>query len=259
MIINRAVTIISLVGGVLALVISVVFGAYVPALIAAVLFALSLFIWKYGYLLMPHITSAGNVVEVRGDYTIPPTRDYVLKKSENGYYATKFLEIMLYESTVDKSEGEKRTLFESFEKALGSLKHTVKISFLLSSIDVSKYADEIKSKRSEAEARKAKLSPQNPDTIRLDREIAMCNRLLERLTSGERPMEIIAYASTTASGATKDEAVGRAKRQAQEIKTILSSTLSAEIRDLSDLDMIRCLEWEYFVPEGREDLLDEVF
>lgn len=259
MIINRAITIISLLGGVLSLVFALIFGNYIAAAFAAILFAFSLFIWKYGYLLMPHITRAANIVEVRGEYTIPATRDCVLKKSQNGYYATKFLEIMFYESMVDKSEGEKRSLFEAFEKALGSLKHTVKISFLLSSIDVSKYADDVKTKRSEAEARKSKLSANSPDAIRLDREIAMWNRLLERLTSGERPMEIIAYASTTASGATKDEAVARAKRQAQEIRTILSSTLSSEVRELSDLDMIRCLEWEYFVPEGREELLDEVF
>lgn len=259
MIINRAITIISLLGGVLAIVLALIFGAYIPALISAVLFSFSLFVWKYGYLLVPHITKAANIVEVRGNYTIPPSRDHVLKKSSNGYYATKFLEIMLYESTVDKGEAEKRSLFESFEKALGSLKHTLKVSFLLSSIDVSKYADEIKTKRSEAEARKAKLSSNNPDAIRLDREIAMWNRMLERLTSGERPMEIIAYASTTSFGATKDEAVARAKRQSQEIKTILASTLSADVRDLSDLDMVRCLEWEYFIPEGREELLDEVF
>lgn len=259
MIVNRAITITSLVGGVLALILAVVFGAYAPAILAALLFAFSLFIWKYGYLLMPHITKAANIVEVRGSYTIPPTRDYILKKTASGYYVTKFLEIMLYESTVDKGESEKRSLFEMFEKALGSLKHTLKISFLLSSIDVSKYADEIKTKRSEAESRKSKLASEGPDSIRLDREIAMWNRLLERLTSGERPMEIIAYASTTASGATKDEALARAKRQAQEIKTILSSTLSADVRELSDLDMIRCFEWEYFIPEGREELLDEVF
>ena len=65
--------------------------------------------------------------------------------------------------------------------------------------------------------------------------------------------------STTASAVTKDEAVSRSRRQAQELKTILSSTLSAGVRELSDLDMIKCFEWEYFIPEQREDLLDEVF
>lgn len=259
MIINRAITIASLIGGVLALMLAFALGAYVPALISSAFFFLSIFIWKYGYLLMPHITKAANIVEVRGNYIVPPSRDYIMKKTQNSYYVTKFMEVMLYESTMDKGEGEKRSLFELFEKALGSLKHTLKISFLLSSIDISKYAEEIKTKRSEAEAKKSKLSAHGPDAIRLDREIAMWNRLLERLTSGEHPMEIIAFVSTTASGATKDEAVARAKRQAQEIKTILSSTLSADVRELSDLDMIRCLEWEYFIPEGREELIDEVF
>ncbi|MEW6528314.1 MAG: hypothetical protein AB1391_00345 [Candidatus Micrarchaeota archaeon] len=259
MILNRAITLIALVGGTLALILSIILGAHIPIIIAAALFAFSLFIWKYGYLLMPHITSAANIVEVRGEYTIPPTRDYVLKKSQNGYYATKFLEIMLYESTVDKDDGEKHSLFALFEKALCSLKHVVKITFLFSSVDVSKYIDEIKTKRSEAEAKRSHLSQHGPDVIRLDREIAMLNRLLERLTFGERPMEIIAYASTTALGATKDEAISRVKRQAQEIKTILSSTLSSEIRELSDLDMIKCFEWDYFIPGDREELLDETF
>ncbi|MFA5077816.1 MAG: hypothetical protein WC488_05320 [Candidatus Micrarchaeia archaeon] len=259
MVLNRAMTIASLLGGVLALVVSLALGSYFSALLAAAFFALSLFIWKYGYLLVPHLTKAANIVEVRGNYAIPASRDYVVKKTQSGYYVTRFLEIMLYESTMDKGEGEKRSLFESFEKALGSLKHTMKISFMLSSVDVSKYVDDIKTRRSEAEAKKSKLAGQGPDAIRLDRSITMWNRLLERMTSGERPMEIIAYASTTAFGATKDEAVMRAKRQAQEIKTILSSTLSSDVRDLSDLDMIRCFEWDYFVPEGREELADEVF
>lgn len=259
MIVNRAITIISLLGGALSLILALAFGAYVPALIAAILFAFSLFIWKYGYLLLPHFTGAANIVEVRGAYTIPPERDYLLKKTADRYYASKYFEIMLYESTMDKGEGEKRMLFESFEKVLSALKQPLRIGFILAPIDVSKYVDDIKARRSEAEEKKAKLPTNSPDAIRLDREITMWTRQLERLTSGERPMEIVAYASTTASGPTKDEAVARVKRQAQEMKTILSSTLSASVRELSDLDMIRCFEWDYFTPEQREDLLDEVF
>lgn len=259
MIINRVITTISFLGGILSFLFALIFGNLFAAIFSALLFTLSLFIWKYGYLLMPHITKTANIVEVRGEYIIPPTRDCVLKKSDQGYHATKFLEIIFYESTVDKNAVEKHSLFESFEKTLGSLKHTIKISFLLSPIDVSKYADDIKTRRSEIEAKKTKVLANSHDAIRLDREIAMFNRFLERLTSGERPMEIITYASTTASGATKDEAIARAKRQSQEIKTILSSTLSSEVRELSDLDMIKCFEWDYFVPESREEFLDEVF
>lgn len=259
MTLNRIITILCLLGGMLAFILALVFGAYVPAILSAFLFFLSLFIWKYGYLLIPYFTKAANIVEVRGEYIIPPTRDYILKKSEGRYYATKFLEILFYESTLDKNKEGRHFLFESIERALGSLKQTVKIGFLLSPIDLSSYSDNIKTKRSEAEAKKSKISEQSPDIVRLDREIAMWNRLLERISSGEKPMEIITYATTTASGATKDEAVMRVKRLAQEIKTILSSTLHADVNELSDLDMIKCFEWEYFVPERREDFLDEVF
>ncbi len=259
MIMNRLVTIIALLGGGLSFMLALAFGAYIPAIAAGLFFFLSIFVWKYGYLLLPHFTKAANIVEVRGEYTIPPERDYVLKKSADRYYATKFLEISFYESSMDKSDAEKRLLFESFEKVLSALKHPLKVSFLLAPVDVSKYVDDIKARRSEAEEKKFKLSQNSPDAIRMDREITMWTRQLERLTSGERPMEITAFASTTASAVTKDEAVSRSRRQAQELKTILSSTLSAGVRELSDLDMIKCFEWEYFIPEQREDLLDEVF
>ena len=155
MIMNRLVTIIALLGGGLSFMLALAFGAYIPAIAAGLFFFLSIFVWKYGYLLLPHFTKAANIVEVRGEYTIPPERDYILKKSADRYYATKFLEISFYESSMDKSDAEKRLLFESFEKVLSALKHPLKVSFLLAPVDVSKYVDDIKARRSEAAARVA--------------------------------------------------------------------------------------------------------
>jgi hypothetical protein len=259
MIQNRAIVLASVAGGILSLAISLVLGSYIAAAFAALLFCFSMLIWKYGYLLIPYATGAGNIIETRSGYTIPPSRDCVLRKTGNGYQATRFMEIGLYESTIASGKDSRGAILESFERALGSLKHTVKISFMLSSIDLSGYSDEIKSRRGEAEVKRSQLPSNSPDLARVDREIAMWNRQLERISNGERPMEVLCYASTTAFGATRDEALAGSRRQAHEVMTILSSTLSAESRPLSDLDMIRCFEWEYFVPETRGDLIDEVF
>lgn len=259
MMLNRIITLTSLGGGLVAIIVSIMLGSYSSAIVAAILFLIALTTWKYGYLFVPYITSGLSIIEKEGPYTISKSRDYIVKKTEEGYLATKYLEVLIYESTTDKTKEEKEFLFESFERALRSLKHTVKITFMLSPIDVSKHIEEIKTKRSEAEAKKAKLHPQSPESIKLDREIAMWNRLLNRLSSGERPMEVIIYASTTAFGSTQDEAVALVKRQAREIKTILSSTLSAEVKELKDLDMIKCFEWDFFAPPTHEALVDEVF
>lgn len=260
MFMNRAVTVVALLGGLLATVISLLSGGPLMPAVAGGFFFLTLLLWKYGYLMIPFFTRAANIVEVHGGYEVPPTRDFILKKNEGGYYASKFLEVRFYESSLDKSSDEKRTMFDSFEKAVSSLKYIVKITLMISTLDLSKHIDEIKTKRGAVEAKKAKEAKIAADeTMRMDRELAYWNRLLDRITQGERPVEIIAFASTTAYGLTRDEALARVTRQAKELKTILSSSLGCDVRDLSDLEMLRCFEWEYFYPTTQEEIKDALF
>ncbi len=259
MFVNRAITVTALAGGLLALAASLVYGNAMVALAAAFLFCISIVVWKYGYILIPMITRAANVVEVRSGYEVPATRDYIMKKTSSGYYASKFLEIRFYESSMDKSEADKTMMFESFEKAIAALKYVVKISLLISAVELSKELEDIKTRRSAAEAKKAKSGSSSDEIVRLDREIAMWNRMLDRITRGERPVELIAFASTTSFGLTRDEAASRVSRQAKELKTVLSSSLGCDISELSDLDMLRCFEWDQFFPTSQEDIKDEIF
>lgn len=260
MFVNRAVTTIALVGGVLSIIISLVYANPLLPIIAAVFFTISLLLWKCSYLIIPAITRATNIVEIRNGFEIPPSRDYILKKNENGYYASKFLEVNFYESSMDKGTDEKRTMFDSFEKAISSLKYIVKVSLMISALDLSNHIDEIKTKRSSVEAKKAKdIKLARDESMRMDRELAYWNRLLDRISLGERPVEVIAFASTTAFGLTKEEALGRVSRQAKELRTILSSSLGCDIRELKDAEMLRCFEWDYFFPTTREEIKDALF
>ncbi|MEW6722330.1 MAG: hypothetical protein AB1324_03645 [Candidatus Micrarchaeota archaeon] len=260
MFMNRAVTAVSLLGGVLAIIISLVYGNPLLPIAAAVFFTLTLLLWKYGYLIIPVFTKATNVVEVHAGYEVPPTRDYIIKKNENGYFASKFLEVRFYESSMDKSADEKRTMFDSFEKAVSSLKYIVKVTLMISTLDLSKHIDEIKTKRGAVEAKKAKESKIALDeNMRMDRELAYWNRLLDRITQGERPVEVIAFASTTAFGLTRDEALSRVSRQSKELRTILSSSLGCDVRELSDLEMLKCFEWDFFFPTTQEEIRDALF
>jgi len=260
MFMNRAITIIALLGGIVAIILSLVYSNPLLPVTASVFFFLSLMLWKYGYLMIPFFTKAANIIEVHDGYEIPPTRDYIIKKNENGYFATKFLEIRFYESSMDKNSDEKMNMFESFEKAVSSLKYIVKISLLISTLDLSKHIDEIKTRRGVVEAKKSKETKLAADEgMRMDRELAYWNRLLDRITQGERPVEIISFASTTSFGLTRDEALSRVSRQAKELKTILSSSLGCDVKELTDLDMLKCFEWDYFFPTTQEEIRDELF
>lgn len=259
MIANRAVTLSVLGGGLLALLFSFVSGQVFFAAIASIFFAISMLLWKYGHILVPFFTSAANIVEVRGGYNIPPTRDCITKRAGGGYYASKFLEIQFYESMIDKDDVGKSSMIEAFEKSLASLKNVLKISLMVSAVDLTKHIDKIKAKRSAAESRRRRLPSNSEEIIRLDREIAMWNRQLERITRGDRSLEITAFAQTTAFGVTREEAISKVRRQAKEAKTIISSTLGADVSELLDTDMVKCFEWSYFIPADSEQLRDEVF
>lgn len=260
MFINRIITVASLAGGVLSIILSLLYGNPLFPLIAAAFFTLTLLLWKYGYLIIPIVTKATRVIEMHDGYEVPPTRDYIVKKSENGYYATRFLEVRFYESSMDKNADDKKTMFESFERAVSSLKYIVRITLMISALDLSKHIDEIKTKRGTVEARKSKEAKISADeTMRMDRELAYWNRLLERITQGERPVEVVAFASTTSFGLTRDEALSRVSRQAKELKTILSSSLGCDVRDLIDLEMLKCFEWELFFPTTQEEVRDALF
>jgi len=257
---NRLITILSLLIAVVSAVYTIASGNVFAAMFAIFFAFLTLLIWKYGYLIMPYFFEKTKIVEIRYGYEIPPSRDYLIRKTPSGYLATKFLEIKLHESTLDKGEKERAALLASFERAISSLNNVVKISYLLAPLDITKHVEEIKTQRSMAEAKRAKLSAkEKEEAVILDRQIAMWNRLLERMSGGERPLEVVIFASTTASGATREEAVAKVKRQAKEITTILSSTLGADVVELSDKQMLKCFEWEFFAPPTPEALKDEVF
>lgn len=254
---NRFVVFTTLLGGFFALILSFILELSILSLFSLILFFLTLVIWKYGYILIPFFTRAVNIIEIRDQIIIPPTRNYIIKKTEEGYFVTKFLQIIFHESALEK--GNDSNFFQSFEKLITSFKYPIKISFLFSPVDMSKYIDEVKSKRSEAEAKLNNPNLTPLDKNLLEREILMWNRILKKLSSGEKPMELIVFLSTTSFSTSKEDALSQVNRQIQELKTIISSTLSAEVKELSDNEMIKCIEWTYFIPPSNEDLRDELF
>ncbi len=217
----------------------------------------SIIMMKYGYMLVPMLTTRFKTVEIRDKYEIPPTQDVVVKRVGSRYYASAFLQARVSESVTDKPETA-RTTMELFEKAITSVRDVVKFSVLIHNVDLDKYVDKIKAARSRAETKKSQLASSSPspntlaDIARLDREIAMHTSQLERVATGERPVSVVSYVMTTASSANREEAIEKAKHQATEIRTVVGSALDVDVIPLIGDDMKKCFEWEFILPSERE-------
>jgi len=256
---NRIYTVLSLSGGLFCLAASLFFGSAPAAAAGALFFFLSLALWKYGYAIYPYFAKGAKVVEAGRNFEIPPSQDVIVGKEAGNFLATVFLAARLYESA---SEGGAAQAGKMFEKAISSAGFPFRVSCLVCPLSLRAELDEMREKRGMAESRREKLAHgkgNESERARLEREIAMWGRQIERLTAGERPLEVVFCLSTTADGRTKEEAVSRARHQAEELSVVVGSALSCEIVQLKGEEMKRVFGWDFFGPSTREGLADQMF
>jgi hypothetical protein len=260
---NKTYAMAALAIGGLAVVASLLAQNALVALLAALMVLLSAVLWKTGHILLPMLTGHFNTVEVRDPYEIPPQRDMVIKRCGSRYYASMFMQARITSSVTEMDLASKSLFMEYFERAVGSVRSVVKFSVVVAGVDMSEFGDKLKSRRGEIETDRARLAAsgkvsEQAELTRLDREVSMINKQLERMASGEKPMEVLAYVMTTAVGLSREDASRKVRNQAAEVKTGVANALNVDIQSLADEDMLRCLEWEYMLPTTLAELTEQV-
>jgi len=249
-------------GGFFCLAISLLFQSPAAAAFSALCFLLTIVFWKYGYLVVPVLIKGANIVEVGRSFEIPKTQDAIIGMERGSFLATVFLSARLYESASERDEKGRAAMCLMFERAISTAGFPFKASLLVSPLELKNELEEIRAKRSIAESRMEKLSrgkQKSSELARLKREIAMWNGMLEKLGGGEKPLEVMFYLSTTASGLTKEEALARAKEQGRELSAVVGSSLSCEVEVLKGEEMKRCFWWDFFGPADADELRDATF
>jgi len=225
----------------------------VAVVISALCAALSFALWKYGYLLVPYFTTRANIIEVHdGGYEINPAQDAIVKKIGDEFFASVFVQIKMFRSTTERTEEENVIYVDSFERAVSQIKYPVKVGMVLFAKEISKYREDIETKKYEAQLRLQRLRESNePDVIaidRLEKEAAMWESQITRIATGERPMGMISYLMVTGNGVTRDAAVAVAKNRAAEVKTLFANALNVDVDYLYGDDMKKCFEMEFLLP-----------
>ncbi len=215
--------------------------------------------FKYGYLALPLITERARIVMLTDTgYETPSTQDVIIKKVGEEYYASAFLGIRIFESATERSQEQNIAYNQYFERAISNMRYVVKIAYLLYAEDVGEKRKLIETRKAEAQLRLSREKDKaEPDVLKVDkyeREIAMWDNQLQRLIKGVRPMGVLAYAMTTASGVSKDAAVATLRAQVRELKVTLQNSLNVQVEQLTAEEMKKCFEWEYAFPSGPREL-----
>ncbi|VVC01368.1 Uncharacterised protein [uncultured archaeon] len=215
--------------------------------------------FKYGYVLVPMLTQRGNIVQImEGGYEVPASNDVVLKNVGGVYYASKYLGVRIYESASEKTMDENIVYSEYFERAVSSVKYVTKFAMMVYMKDISDHRSRIETKHAEAQLRLARERDKpEPDVLRLDRfekEVAMWEGQINKLTRGIKPMGLVSYIMTTAVGVSKEAAIAAANAQANELRATVSNALNVQVDMLQGDEMLRCFQWETMIPPTPQEL-----
>jgi hypothetical protein len=215
--------------------------------------------YKYGYVLIPMITQRGNIVQImEGGYEVPASNDVVLKNVGGIYYASKYLGVRIYESASEKTMDENIVYSEYFERAVSSVKYVTKFAMMVYMKDISDHRSRIETKHAEAQLRLARERDKpEPDVLRLDRfekEVAMWEGQINKLTRGIKPMGLVSYIMTTAVGVSKEAAIAAANAQANELRATVANALNVQVDLLQGDEMLRCFQWETMIPPTPQEL-----
>jgi hypothetical protein len=223
--------------------------------------AFAILLWKYGTFFGPAITGFLGVRQKWGNLEVPPSFDMVFLRTRDGFVASGFLGIRLHKSVSEMSEGAAIEYSRMFERAISSAKYVTKFSVLASNIPVDDYLDSLREKRSFAESKKAHLAEDgaraSADVARLEREVAMYSRLIEKIGGGRQPMEVICYAMSSADGKSREEAAAKLRTQLSELGATLAGVLDCRVDVMRGEDLQKCTLWEAAIPQARDRLAEE--
>lgn len=246
----RQVTYAALAGGLLALVLALASANTALAAFACLLLFLAVVVQRFGGVLLPFLLKGMKVVETRGGWQLD--RDVAVIQDDDRFVATAFIEADVHFSPTRQTADAGVSYGAAFEKALCGLCFPAQFGLLICPVDLETYREGILTQRLEAELAISRIrqSPK-PDAVALaaqERKRVMHARLLQQLAAGQRPLDATYYVSTSAEGVCFEEAAGKARWQARELRAVLAHALNLSLRPLEGDDLRRCLDWRAALP-----------
>lgn len=221
--------------------------------------------WKFGHVMIPYLNKKFfhiTLLSQTGNYEIPESQDVIIKKYNDIYYASSYILLKLSELNVEGGQQQGVMYNEQFERAISNLDYVSQISFLVYVEDISKKRKDIEAKRGELQLRISREKDKdNPDPLLIDkweRELQIWTNNLQDLIRGVRPMGVVSFVMVSAAGLSKEAAASVARRRAEEVTSVIGNALNVDTEILRAEDMIRCFEWQRFLPTEIVDLENQL-
>jgi len=250
----------------LVLVEATTYGAFAAVIaVFAIIAIVTLLLINYAdFIIFPLITT---ILKMRiipaKNYYIPKEQDCIIKNANGIYYATGYLTANLYNYifTSEIREDDETPLVDAptrWERAMMSIKFPFKYNLIVAAQDVQNYREELEGKLSLLNFKLAReMSSSNPSQMTIDdlqRQIRIVQARIDRLSSGEKPIQSLMYIESTAAGVSEKAAMDALSNQLKQIQTVMSG-FDLSITRITGRELYYLFKFNYFIPTSVGDLM----
>lgn len=207
----------------------------------------------YSYLILPLAKQRKRDVTLSTEspYWLSASADSVLKKIGDEFIATVYIMIPLYRSSTEMSQEEKLDFGRQVSKLVSLNRDPVRYTTELYVMNKDVYFQTLRDTINLAENEVIQLTQKpNADPKQLEKakgKVAMWRNILEH-TSKVFSLELVTYATVSASGSKEFEAVGVAQQRARDLMSGVSSTFGITPSLVTGQELFKFIEPEYMVP-----------
>ncbi|MCL5433508.1 MAG: hypothetical protein M1538_00835 [Candidatus Marsarchaeota archaeon] len=206
----------------------------------------------YSYLIFPMFKQMKRhvVLSKEDPYWIASSLDSILHKEGDNYIATVYIKIPLYRSETEMNVDEKLEFATQTSRLLGQSRMPIRFTHEMRIINKDAYIETIKNMIADAENEESKLLEQNSTASELAKvrgKLSMWRGMMDVLNSSSS-LELLTYASVSATGSQEFEAIGIVQQRAREVISAVSAIFGITSSIVTGNDLLKFVEPEYMIP-----------
>jgi len=192
------------------------------------------------------------VLSQENAYWLSTSQDSILRKNGDDFVATVYISIPIYRSATEMSNDEKIDFSKQISRLVGLSKDPVRFTTQLFTMNKDVYIMQLRGRINELENMEVNATKSDSDSDskaveKIRGELSMWRNILDSINSSQS-LELLTYASVSATGTKEYEAVSIAEQKATELMAGISTIFGVIPSLITGADLLKFVEPEFLIP-----------
>ena len=207
---------------------------------------------RYSYIILPLLRQRSRNVVLSNEepYRLSSSSDSILQQNGDTFTATVYVSIPFYSSSTEMSDAEKLSFTKQVSRLVGISKDPTRFTTGLHIMNKDSYIQQLRDTINSCEGEESKLIQDSAPKGQIERvrgKLSMWRKMLEHV-SATTSLELVSFASISATGGKEYEAATIAQQKARELMAGIGTTLGVSPSIVTGNDLLTFVEPEFLIP-----------